>query len=64
MAKPETVEPGKVRPAAVAGRFYPRDPVELRDLIQTLLAQVTLEAGSELKSHGGLGEAGETPALL
>ena len=45
MAESETVERGKVRPAAVAGRFYPRDPVELRNLINDLLAQVAPATG-------------------
>lgn len=39
MAVSHTIEPGKIRPAAVAGRFYPSDPVELRKLIKTLLVQ-------------------------
>jgi MEMO1 family protein len=39
MAKSEPIERGKVRPAAVAGRFYPGDPVALRELIDTLLTQ-------------------------
>jgi AmmeMemoRadiSam system protein B len=30
----------RVRPAAVAGRFYPADPEELRDLVDRLLGQV------------------------
>ena len=45
MAKTETSERGKVRPAAVVGRFYPGDPVELRDLINVLLAQVPPATG-------------------
>jgi len=45
MAKAETIERGKVRPAAVAGRFYPGDPVELRELINALLAQVPPATG-------------------
>jgi len=45
MAKAETSEHGKVRPAAVAGRFYPRDPEELRNLINMLLAQVPPATG-------------------
>jgi len=36
----ETIASGKVRPAAVAGRFYPADAVELRSLIAGLLAEV------------------------
>jgi len=45
MAKSETMEYGKVRPAAVAGRFYPRDPTELRNLVNMLLAQVPPATG-------------------
>ncbi len=45
MAKSDTIERGKVRPAAVAGRFYPRDPTELRNLINMLLAQVPPATG-------------------
>ena len=40
MAKSKAIRRDKVRPAAVAGRFYPGDPVELRELIGVLLAQV------------------------
>ena len=45
MAKSEPLERGRVRPAAVAGRFYPHDPVELRNAINTLLAQVPPASG-------------------
>jgi MEMO1 family protein len=45
MTRAETIEGGKVRPAAVAGRFYPGDPVALRDLINTLLGQVPPASG-------------------
>jgi AmmeMemoRadiSam system protein B len=45
MARAETSEHGKVRPAAVAGRFYPRDPEELRNLVNLLLAQVPSATG-------------------
>src|SRR5512135_130100 len=45
MAKAETSERDRVRPAAVAGRFYPRDPTELRNLISMLLAQVPPATG-------------------
>jgi len=50
MAKSDTIERGKVRPAAVAGRFYPRDPTELRNLIHTLLAQVPPATGPAPKA--------------
>ena len=39
MVRSEAIERDRVRPAAVAGRFYPGDPVELRELIKSLLAQ-------------------------
>jgi hypothetical protein len=45
MAKSETIQAGKVRPAAVAGRFYPDDPAELRELVNGLLAQVPPATG-------------------
>ena len=45
MANAETSERGKVRPAAVAGRFYPSDPTELRNLINMLLAQAPPATG-------------------
>jgi MEMO1 family protein len=35
----------KVRPPAVAGRFYPADPAELRDLINALLARAPPATG-------------------
>ena len=50
MAKSDTIERGKVRPAVVAGRFYPRDPTELRDLINLLLAQVPKATGPAPKA--------------
>jgi len=50
MAKAETGKHGKVRPAAVAGRFYPRDPEELRSLVSALLAQVPPVTGPEPKA--------------
>ena len=50
MAIIDTIEPGKVRPAAVAGRFYPSDPVELRALITGLLAQVPPATGPTPKA--------------
>ena len=50
MATPETIDPGKVRPPAVAGRFYPADPVALRQLITDLLAQVPPTTGPAPKA--------------
>ncbi len=37
----EPISPDKVREAAVAGRFYPADPEELRNLVKDLLAEVS-----------------------
>jgi len=37
----QTANPEKVRPAAVAGSFYPADPAELTSMIDGLLAQAT-----------------------
>jgi len=50
VAKSETIEPRKVRSPVVAGRFYPGDPVELRQLITDLLAQVPPASGPAPKA--------------
>jgi MEMO1 family protein len=50
MANSLTIDPGKIRPAFVAGRFYPADPVELRKLITDLLAEVPLATGPSPKA--------------
>src|SRR5512137_1740158 len=50
MAKSPTIQPARVRPAAVAGRFYPADPAELRNLINTLLAGVPAGTGPAPKA--------------
>ena len=50
MATPETTDPGKVRPPAVAGRFYPRDPAALRQLVTDLLAQAPPATGPAPKA--------------
>jgi len=39
-----------IRPPAVAGRFYPRDPVELRKLIETLLSNARPPPGPAPKA--------------
>lgn len=66
MAKSATSEPGKVRPPAVAGRFYPADPVELRQLITDLLAQVPPATGPAPKAliapHAGYPYSGPIAA--
>ena len=45
MAKSDTIQTGKVRLPAVAGRFYPADPAELRNLVHVLLTQVPPATG-------------------
>jgi MEMO1 family protein len=40
----------KIRPAAAAGRFYPKDPAELRGLIKELLADVRPATGPAPKA--------------
>jgi hypothetical protein len=50
MAHSLKINPGKVRPPAVAGRFYPADPVELRKLITDLLAEVPPATGPSPKA--------------
>ena len=50
MAHPLTTDPGKIRPPAVAGRFYPADPVALRQLITELLAQAPPATGPAPKA--------------
>ncbi|MGA2176129.1 MAG: AmmeMemoRadiSam system protein B [Verrucomicrobiota bacterium] len=40
MARASSIKPAKVRPAAVAGRFYPADPAELRRVIESFLSLV------------------------
>jgi MEMO1 family protein len=64
MAKSETAELGKVRPAAVAGRFYPRDPFELRNLINDLMAHVTPATGRDSEALVATSGAGVPPTLL
>ncbi len=50
MAKFDPIPPGTVRLPAVAGRFYPADPDELRSLIKTLLAQAAPATGPAPKA--------------
>jgi MEMO1 family protein len=50
MAKSGAIERERIRPAAVAGRFYPSDPAELRELISALLAQVPPATGQGPKA--------------
>jgi AmmeMemoRadiSam system protein B len=50
MAPPGTLSPGKIRPPAVAGRFYPADPEELRRLVNALLAQAVPADGPAPKA--------------
>jgi AmmeMemoRadiSam system protein B len=66
VATSETVEPRKVRPPVVAGRFYPSDPVELRALIAGLLAAVPPATGPAPKAliapHAGYPYSGPIAA--
>ena len=50
MVTSATSDPGKVRAPAVAGRFYSGDPIELRQLITDLLAQVPPATGPAPKA--------------
>ena len=50
MAKPSSIHLAKVRPAAVAGSFYPADPIELRRMIEGFLSQVQLDAAPAPKA--------------
>lgn len=50
MSAPDTSKPRRIRPPAVAGRFYPGDPVELRRLIAELLAAVPPVSGPTPKA--------------
>ena len=66
MGKSGAIEPRKVRPPAVAGRFYPSDPVELRQLITDLLARVPPATGPAPKAlivpHAGYPYSGPIAA--
>ena len=66
METPATTKPRKVRPPAVAGRFYPSDPIELRRLITDLLADVPRAAGPAPKAliapHAGYPYSGPIAA--
>ena len=50
MAKLAPIREAAIRPAAVAGKFYPVDPAELRDLVRLLLAQAPPAAGPAPKA--------------
>ena len=50
MANSLTIDPGKVRPSFVAGRFYPADPVALRKFITDLLADAPAATGPAPKA--------------
>ena len=50
MAKSVAAKAEDVRPPAAAGRFYPADPTELRDLIAALLAQTPPATGPAPKA--------------
>jgi MEMO1 family protein len=50
MAKSAAAEPERIRPPTAAGRFYPADPAELRDLISALLSQAPPPTGPAPKA--------------
>ncbi len=58
--------PGTVRPAAVAGKFYPDDPVDLRGLVESFLASAPVEKGPSPKAvitpHAGYPYSGPIAA--
>ncbi len=58
--------PGGVRQPAAAGRFYPRDPVELRKLVVQLLGGARAPAGADPKAliapHAGFMYSGPVAA--
>jgi AmmeMemoRadiSam system protein B len=66
VATSETAAPRKVRPPAVAGRFYPSDPIELRQLITGLFAEVPPATGLAPKAliapHAGYPYSGPIAA--
>jgi len=66
MDKPFANEPTSVRPAAVAGQFYPGDPTELRRTIEGFLSQVRSGGASSPKAiiapHAGYRFAGPVAA--
>ena len=50
MARTSSSQPAKVRPAAVAGLFYPADPIELRRMIEGFLSRVQPDAAPAPKA--------------
>jgi AmmeMemoRadiSam system protein B len=59
------MSPAEVRRPAVAGTFYPRNPLELRELVSGLLAAVEaepLEARGAIAPHAGLVYSGACAA--
>jgi AmmeMemoRadiSam system protein B len=58
--------PAKVRPPAVAGRFYPADPAELRGMVESFLAAVPIAKGPSPKAviapHAGYPYSGPIAA--
>ena len=66
MAASRSISPEKVRAPAVAGRFYPADPAELRSLVHELLAEVPPATGPAPKAiiapHAGYPYSGPIAA--
>jgi AmmeMemoRadiSam system protein B len=50
MARASSIETPKVRPAAVAGRFYPERPADLRNLVESFLSLVPLDNAAAPKA--------------
>jgi len=50
MAGTSSIKPVKVRPAAVAGRFYPADPIELRRMVESFLSRVPVDTAAAPKA--------------
>jgi hypothetical protein len=50
MTGTSSIKPEKVRPAAVAGQFYPADPTELRRMVEGFLSRVPLDTAAAPKA--------------
>jgi len=50
MPASHSIKPAKARPAAVAGRFYPADPMELRRMVQGFLSGALPDAAAAPKA--------------
>jgi len=57
-------KPGSIRPPAVAGRFYPDNPVELRRMIENFLHEAATPTGSACGTEAGLSWRRPVPKAL